>query len=286
MNILIIGSNGFLGGKAVAILSKDHKVTATSKQAKGEPSLDMTSKEELASALEKYNPNLVFNCAGLVDVDGAEREKLKAWEANVSGPVYLADACRQRGIKLITVSSDYVFSGDNSPYEEFSESHPKSFYGLTKSIMEKAVTSVNPDTLIIRPSILYGFNSYNQKDKLVDPVLEALRAGKEIIVTDLRPKYPVLLDDLIINAMILIERGEKGIFNFASAQTDRYQMARAVARAFGFSEDLVKKGEPITAFGNKPYNVNLINTRAPYLNFHNFAEGVEIIKQQMRNEKI
>lgn len=282
MRILIIGASGFLGKKAVEILGASNEVIAAAKSPNGkEIKLDVTQKQEIINALDKYMPDLVFNCAGLVDVEGSEKDKSQAWDINLSGPVYLADICKQRNIKLITISSDYVFSGNNSPYEEYEEAHPKSFYGMIKKLMEQAVSYINPDAIIIRPSILYGFTYPGKKDKLVIPVIESLNNKKEVVISDLRPKYPVLLDDFINNAVILVERNESGIFNFASELTDRYLMAKTVAKVFNLDETLIKKGEPITNFNEKPYNVQLINKRAPYLKFSTFEDGVKIIKKQI-----
>jgi dTDP-4-dehydrorhamnose reductase len=285
MKVLIIGADGFLGRKAFEIMSKTHDVVGTALIAKqGLLELDITNKSKVVEVITENNPELIFNCAGLVDVNGAEKNKTLALEINLFGTVYLAEICAKKNIKLVVISSDYVFSGDNSPYVESSKPHPKSFYGLTKSLMEELVLKINSGSIIIRPSILYGLSNPREIDRLVIPILESLRKGEPIVINDFRPKYPVLLEDFINNLLLLIQKNEKGIFHFASSKTDRYEMAKIVAREFELDEKLIKKAEPVRDFGIKPFDVNLLNTRATYLKFNSFEEGVKTIKEQLSKE--
>jgi len=285
MRILVIGANGFLGKKAVKIFRENHEVIETSSSDKNMIRMNLTNKEEIMGVLDKYKPDVIFNSGAITDLDFCEKEKSIAWEINVSGPIFLAEICKKRNIKFVAISSDYVFSGDNSPYYENSVTNPKSFYGSTKKIMEEGVSQVNPDSIIIRPSILYGFNSINDKDKIVIPLFKFLKNNQEIFIEDIRPKYPVLIDDFVKNVLLLIEKGCRGLFNFASeSPINRYEMAKIVAKVFELNEEIVKKADLISDFKNKPYDVQLINVRAPFLKFVSFEEGVKIIKKQMENK--
>lgn len=286
MKILIGGASGFLGKKARKILSEKNEVIATDKaEQEGIIKMDVSNRNEILEVIEKFKPDILFHAAALIDLDFCEKNKILAWDINLSAPVYLAELCKEKKIKLVVVSSDYIFSGNNSPYYEDSVAHPKSFYGFIKMTMEQAVKSINPDAIILRPSIMYGFNNLREKDKLVAPIVDALRKGKEVAIDDFRPKYPVLIDEIVKNVMILLEKNEKGVFNFASEKAiDRFEMAKIVARVFGLNENLISKVKE-KEFKNKPYHVQLINKRMPALKFVSFEEGVKVIKSQMENMK-
>jgi len=283
MKILVIGANGFLGKKAMKIFSEKNEVIGADRigASREITKVDLTNEEEVRRIIEKYKPEVVFNAAALANVELCEKEKLRAFDVHVKGPLYLAELCKEKNIKLVVVSSDYVFSSSNFPYDETSIPHPISFYGLTKVFMEQAVGYANPDAIIIRPSILYGFNSLEEKDKLITPILDSLKQGEEIEINDFRPKYPVLIDDFVRNVLFLIEKNEKGLFNFASSEAvSRFDAAKIVAKVFGLNEDLVKKGEP-KEFKNTPYNVYIINKRLPFLKFVSFEEGAKLVKSQI-----
>ena len=283
MKILVVGASGFLGKKAVEIFEKKHSVAGTSllRSDYTFSRLDIANKEDVKKFLDEYNPDLVFNAAAVVDVDLCEQDKYKSWNVNVNGPLYLAELCSGKKIKLVVISSDYIFSGYNLSYKENDIAHPKSFYGFTKSIMEKTVLFVNPNALIIRLPIIYGYNNDGTGDKLVMPVIKSLREDKEVIIEDFRIKYPVLADDVIENAMRLIERNERGIFNFSSDKAlTRFDMANVVANIFALDKKLIKNGKEKN-FLLKPKEVKLINTKDKSLKFVSFKEGVEIINKQM-----
>ncbi|MBB0991390.1 sugar nucleotide-binding protein, partial [Dietzia sp. SLG510A3-30A2] len=86
-----------LGGGAVAV---------------GRDELDLTDPASIASALDRHAPEVVINAAAYTDVDGAEDDEVTAHAVNADGVESLAVACRDRGIRLVHISTDYVFSGE------------------------------------------------------------------------------------------------------------------------------------------------------------------------------
>lgn len=241
MKILVTGASGFLGKRAMELFGNRFEVVGTSfsKSVDGLLKVDITDKEELRELIDNCKPDVIFHTAAIVDVDLCEKENDKCRKVNVDASCYLAELCKEKNVKLVLTSSDYIFSGENSPYNEDSEAHPKSYYGNTKLMMEQEAIKVNPDVLIIRLPILYGMGN---RDKLVLPTVESIKQGKEIVIDDYRKKYPVLIDDVVKNAIILIEKGEKGIFHFASKkELDRFEIANTVAKVFKLDTTLDRK---------------------------------------------
>jgi len=100
---------------------------------------------------------LVINCAAYTAVDKAEQEPHLAAFVNRDAPANLARACKDHACKLIHISTDYVFDGENSrPYHEDDVVNPQSEYGRTKLEGENAITKSQADAMIIRTSWLYS----------------------------------------------------------------------------------------------------------------------------------
>ena len=120
--------------------------------------LDITSQSSVEKILATYKPTTVINCAAWTDVDGAEVNHTKAHNINALGPKYLALASKRVGAKLVHISTDYVFSGENNePWLESAEMNPVSRYGISKREGEKYLQAVYPEgSYIVRTAWLYS----------------------------------------------------------------------------------------------------------------------------------
>ncbi len=118
---------------------------------------DLAFPDQVARALAQHRPALVINAAAFSNVDAAETEQAAALAGNAQGPENLARACREQGIPLIHVSTDYVFGGrSDRPYREDDPPDPVNFYGLSKLRGEEAVRAHCPQHLIVRTAWLFG----------------------------------------------------------------------------------------------------------------------------------
>lgn len=138
--------------------------------APGRDELDITRAESVAGYLDRHQPAVVINAAAYTDVDGAENDESGAHLVNVGGSRILAEACRERGLRLVHVSTDYVFSGEvprgsggagrpdpaTAPALEPTDvTDPATVYGRTKLAGEHAVLAAHPEATILRTSWLY-----------------------------------------------------------------------------------------------------------------------------------
>lgn len=126
---------------------------------------DLTDSASIAAALDRYTPEVVVNAAAYTDVDRAESDEATARAINSDGVESLAVACRDRGIRLIHISTDYVFSGAvpgggdpaTAPaLEPDDPTAPATAYGRTKLAGERAALAVYPETTIVRTAWLYA----------------------------------------------------------------------------------------------------------------------------------
>lgn len=123
----------------------------------GRPEFDLADATSVLRGIVSARPDLVISAAAYTAVDRAEDEPDKAYAVNAIGAGAVAEAAARIGAPIIHLSTDYVFSGDDSgPYHEDSAPAPKSIYGLTKLEGERAVARLNPQHVIIRTSWVYS----------------------------------------------------------------------------------------------------------------------------------
>jgi len=247
MRVLITGSNGLLGQKLVKTFSSDHQTTGIDLQIESfipeenftYQNLSIFQTENLAGFIYTLNPEVVINTAAYTDVDNCEDNKELAWETNVEGVKNLADLCRIMNAKLIQLSTDYIFSGEEGPYSEDDTPNPVGYYGLTKLESEKEIFERKIDFLIVRTNVLYG-KGKNTRPNFVLWLIQKLSSKERVkIVTD-QYNNPTLADNLADAIKEAIEKNISGILNIAGSEyLSRYDFALKVAKKFNFDKNLI-----------------------------------------------
>ena len=166
MNILITGCNGQLGNE-MRVLSKahpNHRYFFTDVE-----ELDITDKPAVSAYVEAQGIELIVNCAAYTNVDKAEEDEATAMKINADALSVLGS----QGVRVIHVSTDYVFSGDEHvPCRETDPVAPRTAYGRTKYEGEKRLLAVCPEAVILRTAWLYSSFGNNF-------VKTMIRLGKE-----------------------------------------------------------------------------------------------------------
>ena len=154
-NILVTGGNGQLGSELKEITPNfpDYNFLFTDVS-----DLDITAHDEVRAFIERNNINIIINCAAYTAVDKAESEPKLSDAINNLAVANFAQIANEKNIKLIHISTDYVFDGTNhKPYVETDTPNPKSVYGQTKLDGELAMRKINPiNSIIIRTSWVYS----------------------------------------------------------------------------------------------------------------------------------
>ena len=153
MRILITGGKGMLGRTLFDVLSDEFEVIPTDL-----PEADITDISAFGSVLDKYAPDTVIHCAAMTQVDDCESKEKTAYLINATGSMNVAKCCAARSIRLIAISTDYVFDGSSStPYNEFDmPSGAKTVYGKSKLAGEFEIAKHCRNSVICRISWLYG----------------------------------------------------------------------------------------------------------------------------------
>ena len=184
--------------------------------------------------------DLVVNCAALTNVDDAESDPVGAHAINAVGPANLADACARVGARLVHLSTDYVFSGDDArPYEVGDRTGPLSVYGRSKLDGELAVHAVLPDAHVVRTSWVYTGGSGTD---FVAVMRRLAGTDRVIDVVDDQTGSPTYAKDLVA-ALLQIAGGgvDAPVLHVTNAgSASRFEQARAVFEEVGADPDRVR----------------------------------------------
>lgn len=153
--ILITGATGQLGMALAAQATVPFRAVSR-------PDFDFERPETIAHCFAETTPSLVINAAAWTAVDAAEQHEAEAWRANCEGPAQLARLCRDAGVPLLHVSTDYVFDGaKGSPYLESDPVAPLGVYGASKEAGERAVLASGAEAMILRTAWVFSARGKN-----------------------------------------------------------------------------------------------------------------------------
>ncbi len=208
MKILLTGSGGQLGYELQRSLPDRHQIIAVDKG-----QLNICNNEHLLAFFEKNSPELVINAAAYTAVDKAEEEKDLAWMVNQQGAENIALACKQHAIKMVQISTDFVFSGEHyRPYMPSDKAESASVYGLSKNAGDEAVLTVLQDqALVVRTSWLYSSHGGNFVKTMLKLMQERDSLGIIVDQTG-TPTWAATLADCI---WLLIDVEASGIYHCA-----------------------------------------------------------------------
>ena len=161
MKVLVTGVKGQLGFDVVNEL-KEKNIEAVGVDIE---EMDITDKASVDKVIKEVNPDAVIHCAAWTAVDAAEdedkQEKVKL--VNVNGTQNIADVCKELDIKMMYISTDYVFNGEGTePWQPDCKDYaPQNVYGQTKLDGELAVANTLDKYFIVRIAWVFGKNGNN-----------------------------------------------------------------------------------------------------------------------------
>lgn len=221
MRILLTGANGQLGTVLRRALGSE---TVISKDLPDFDLTQLTVHDEIVEA----SPDLIIHAGAYTDVDGAEREPDLAMAVNARGTEQVAKAAVRLGARLIYISTDYVFDGEQQrPYGEYDSPRPINQYGLSKWKGEQVVLTSGADALIIRTAWLYGAVGKN----FVRSIMRAAQSESVLKVVNDQYGCPTYAEDLASVVASLIGQDVQGVVHATNrGQCTWYEFARAIVR--------------------------------------------------------
>ena len=199
--------------------------------------LDISDGHAVAAWFAERGPyDLVVNCAAVTDVDGCEGAEAQAFRVNALGPMHLARACAACGAKLVHVSTDYVFPGDEpGARREGDRAMPISAYGRTKWAGEVLALDACPRAFVVRTAWLYGYVGKNFAKTMMRLARER---GRVSVVAD-QFGNPTSANDLAREVLRIAETEAYGVYHCTGGgECSWFDFARAVIEAAGIPCDL------------------------------------------------
>ena len=223
--ILVTGSTGQLGSE-LSVLAPSYPqyewVFADRTQ------ITLNNLEMLQSQLEAILPDIIFNCGAYTAVDKAESEKDLAFTVNHLAVELIAKYAKENSVKLIHVSTDYVFDGTSSiALDEEAETNPVNVYGESKLAGENACLKENPEAIIIRTSWVYSKFGNN----FVKTMQRLMQERAEINVVNDQIGSPTYATDLAQVMIDIIESSKwiPGIYNYSNeGEISWYEFALSI----------------------------------------------------------
>ena len=267
-DILITGGSGLLALNWALTIREKFNVTLGLHDRKGNLKdtrsifLDLDSKEALAHSLEALKPQLVIHTAGLTSIEKCEANPTLAKYINVDLTKNLAMTCAKLNIPIVYISTDHLFSGNESLIHEDHPVSPVNVYAKTKAEAEAYVLDMNSEVLVIRTNFYGWGTSYRQS--FSDMVINNLCAGKKISLFKDIYYTPMLIEPLVNSVHELVNKKAKGIFNVVGDdRISKYDFGLRLAKEFNLDNDLIDEGKIIDkpSLVNRPHDMSLSNQK-------------------------
>lgn len=178
MKVLIAGASGQAGSELQRTAPASAELVCFDSSR-----LDITDREQVLAVVGEVAPQLIINAAAYTAVDKAESEREQAYAVNATGVGHLATAAAADGVRLIHISTDFVFDGSkSSPYQPGDPTGPQGVYGASKLEGERLVAEQSDgQALIVRTAWLYSASGHN----FVNTMLRLMRERDELgVVAD------------------------------------------------------------------------------------------------------
>lgn len=248
--LFVSGGWGFLGRAVVRAANSGGWMVFEPRHAE----LDIRDELAVRNALAFARPDVIVHTA-------YRQHGPDVWAANVDGSSAMARAAVAGGSRLIHISSDLVFSGRTTPYDEGADLSPLQPYGRSKAAAERAVALIDPKAAIIRTSILYDIEHVNPSSRMILDAASGL-ADMTFFEDEIRCFTPV--NDLASAIMDLCYHDYAGPLNVAGPEAlTRYDFACRYARQHGKDPSKLVRGYLTEAQQDeRPGNLVLDSARA------------------------
>ncbi|GAB6946379.1 NAD(P)-dependent oxidoreductase [Vulcanisaeta sp. JCM 16161] len=290
MIVLITGVSSSPGYKTAISLANKYEVVGTynehSINIPGVTTVKADLTRDSVRVINDYKPDVVIHMAAIGNVDQCEEQLELCYRVNVVVSRELLTAAYRIGSAIYYLSTDYVFDGEKGLYTEDDIPRPVNYYGLTKLLAEEITKALNGS--IVRVAWIYGTGP--GRPNFGKTVVEKLMRGE--VVTAITDQWSSPTLNTIIGEAFarLLDIKFNGVIHVVGPRLSRYEFARAIARYFGFSEELIKPIRLIDVNyrAKRPRDSSLSNKKAIELlgiplNDINYA--LSIFKKELETER-
>ena len=276
-NIMISGSTGLVGSRIIELLKDDFNfIQLLAKD------VDITDSQKVGNFINEKDFDIFLHLAAYTNVNGAEIEKDLAYKINVDGTKNVFDNVINKNKKIIYISTDFVFSGNDKDkiYTETDSPNPSGIYGKSKL---KGENIVKDKGMTVR--ISYPYRAYfEEKKDFVSSIKSILENGQEIKVVTDSIFTPTFIDDIAYGLKHLLNNFDTKIHHLVgSMDLSPYEAVKLIANKFSLNSNLVKPTTFSSYFKEyaaiRPQYSAIKSTSNNFCKMKSFDEGLnEIIK--------
>lgn len=251
--------------------------------------LDITDEDSVNKTLNKLSPEAIIHCAAWTAVDLAEEEtnKPKVFNINVNGTKYIAEVAKQIDAKMLYLSTDYVFNGQGErPWKPDDSFEPLNYYGETKLLGEKAITSLLDKYFIVRIAWVFGLNGKN----FIKTMINVGKTHDEVRVVSDQIGTPTYTYDLARLLVDMIETDKYGFYHATNegGYISWYDFTKEIYKQYGLSTNVI----PVTTaeYGlskaKRPFNSRLDKSKLIENGFEPLPDYKDAIKRYLKEANL
>lgn len=300
MKTILTGASGLIGSRFEELMFEKHEIIPLK--------ADITAKESIHTSLLGINADVMIHFAAKTDVDACEADKEEdqlcikhefgeqfafekmdwddskwikknsAFSVNFIGTRNLYEIAKEKGMKFVYISTDFVFNGTDK-YDEESKPEPINWYGMTKWYGERLINIEND--LVVRLSFPYGYQSPVKPD-FVQKLIGLLREKDEVGLIEDQTITPTFIDDIVNGLDFLLQKDAGGIYHLSgSSYENPYGMGKKICSALGLKTKInaTTRDKIYVGKAPRPFKSVLINDKLTSLGFKTktFDEGLSLI---------
>ena len=261
MKVLVTGATGLLGSDIVYTLENNNIETVKacfSQRNNNYIAADITTEKGISKLVNAEWDCLVHTSAWR-DPDECENKQKETYRLNVWATEQLAKAAYTRNAKIVFISTDYVFSGNNPPYSETDIKDPINYYGKTKEIAENKILDVSNNFCILRIPLLYGIRAGLKASALLNAAVNALNSDRMFQMDNTIIRYPTYTGDVADALLFLLKKSANGIYHFSGQdKTTKYGITKTIAELLNKNMDnIIKMDVPPNDDAKRPLDSHL-----------------------------
>lgn len=281
MRVLVTGVKGQLGHDVVLELEK-RGMGAIGVDV---DEMDVTDAAEVDRVIKEAAPDAVIHCAAYTAVDAAEDNEATCRRVNADGPRNIAKACRDLDVKMLQVSTDYVFSGRGErPWEPEDEREPQSVYGRTKYEGELAVQELLEKYFIVRIAWAFGVNGNN----FVKTMLRLAETHDTLRVVNDQFGSPTYTHDLARLLVDMILTDKYGVYHATNeGDCSWYEFACAIFKEAGLPVNVIPvTTEEYGAKAKRPANSRMNRDKLTEMGFEKLPPWQDALRRYLQELKV
>lgn len=281
--VVVTGSSGLLGREVMQAFRNDDRWDAVgihhSHPVDQSESVDLREEDAVRDYMDRHRPDWIVHCAADRDPDHCERYPEEAHRLNV-GSVRSILNTAPASCRILLISSDYVFSGEQPPYSEDSEVDPVNVYGQTKVEGERLVLG-RPGTIVLRVPLLIGAGSTWETSGFLYKTTELLRSENVAELDNVGVRFPTWTRDVADWIHWLILNNGVGIYHFRGLRGNtKYGWAQELAELLGCSAQHISPSEDGASVARRPKDTHLELKRVEqcgYDRIHDFKDAASTV---------